>query len=472
MITRIGAFVLAVVGMAGMNEAWARQNIAIGELTIGYDYQDRNYKNGDHRYSSESDARNLFASPRIRLSSRGSSDLLEFTYAPSFTYDDADNSNFVGHDLGLLAEKNITRDWLVQVTDSYYKGEDTVGDYTQRRAAIMPEPEGSMSTPPIGAGPIDDGIREFSDIYGRQRYWRNDLSLRTDYTYAQDSIVGLEYRYGVLRYDDDAGRRDSDYDRHEGVGRLSYRFDTNWHGESEFSYVKGIYDEIDADSPDAVDEDLEEYHAMLRLNYRWRPHDIYFGRYMYTKTAYEDEVYEDSTIHAFTFGWDHDFSPRLSTTLSGGPSIVTFENSGDETGYNAYAGLRWAVSPISNLSVHVAHDYEFDNFDTRQVGLTKTWSSGLAFDHRFTPHLGTTLSGGYARSKHEHPAVAGLPEEYDRFDYTEKIYHVGVAMQYNFLQRYTLAASYRYADHSEPGDEYDEHRFFLSLTAATELWRW
>jgi len=462
-----------MTGVVCLNEAWARQNIAIGELTIGYDYQERNYKNGEQRYSSDSDARNLFASPRIRLSSRGSSDLLEFTYAPSFTYDDIDNTSFVGHDLGLLAEKNITRDWVVQVTDSYYKGEDTVDDYTRRRSSIMPPTEESAPTPPIGAGPIDDGIREFSDVYGRQRYWRNDLSLSTDYTYAQDSIVGLGYRYGVLRYDDNAGRRDSDYDRHEAIGRLSYRFDTNWHGESEFSYVKGIYDEVvDADSVDVTDEDLEEYHAMLRLNYRWRPHDIYFGRYTYTKTDYEDDAHEDSTIHAFTLGWDHDFSSRLSMTLSGGPSIVSFENSGDETGYNAYAGLRWAVSQTSTLAVHTAQEYEFDNFDTRQVGLTKTWSSGLTFDHRFTPHLGTTLTGGYVRSKHEQPRVVDLTEEYDRFDYTEKIYHAGVAIQYNFLQHYSLIASYRYADHSEPGDDYDEHRFLVTLTAASELWRW
>jgi hypothetical protein len=83
-----------------------------------------------------------------------------------------------------------------------------------------------------------------SDTDGRQRYWRNDFGLSTDYTYAQDSVVGVGYNFGVLRYDDDEVASDeSDYDRHEGIGRLSYRFNAQWQVETEVSYVKGIYDE-------------------------------------------------------------------------------------------------------------------------------------------------------------------------------------------------------------------------------------
>ena len=116
-----GVALLALTGLLPAGDVWARQNIMIGELSIGYDFQDRNYKQADASVDSDAEnTRSLFASPRVRLSSRDVSDLLEFTYAPTFTYDDVDSSHFVGHDLGLLAEKNISRNWLVRATDSYF----------------------------------------------------------------------------------------------------------------------------------------------------------------------------------------------------------------------------------------------------------------------------------------------------------------------------------------------------------------
>ena len=469
-LKRLGATLLALSGFLSAGDLWARQNIVIGELSIGYDFQDRNYKDAGDIYSDEGNTRSLFASPRLRFSSRDVRDLLEFTYAPSFTYDDIDSTHFVGHDFELLAEKNVSRDWLIRATNSYFYGEDPVADYERRRSAIIPGTD--APAPGTGAGPVDDGIRELSDIDGRQRYWRNDLTLRTDYTYALDSVVGVEYRYGVLRYDEETVSGESDYDRHEGIGRLSYRFNTQWQVESEFGYVKGTYDEVDSGAAETIDDDLEEYHAMLRANYRWRPHDVYFGRYNYVKTAYEDAGREDSAIHDFTVGWDHDFSPRLSMTLSGGPSIVTYENSDSETGYNAYAGLRWAVSQHGALAVHTGYNYEFDNFDGRETGLSKTWRSGLAYDHRFTPNIAATFSGGYTRSDSEEPGGTLVTTDSDRLNYTEETYDAGLAIRYSFLRYYTLAASYRYADHSEPGEDYDEHRVLLTLTAAYELYRW
>lgn len=470
-IKQTGTVLLVVAGMTCAGEVWARQNIVIGELSVGYDFQDRNYKRDTAAVDMDDEnTRSLFASPRIRLSSRDVSDLLEFTYAPTFTYDDADSSHFVGHDLGLLAEKNISRDWLVRATNSYFYGEDPVADNERRGTAIIPGAE--TPAPPIGAGPPADAPRELSDTDGRQRYWRNDFGLSTDYTYAQDSVVGVGYNFGVLRYDDDEVASDeSDYDRHEGIGRLSYRFNAQWQVETEVSYVKGIYDEPVSSVVDVADEDLEEYHGRVRANYRWRPHDVYFGQYSYAETVYEDESLNNSTIHEITLGWSHDFSPRLRMTLSGGPSLVTYEEGDDETGYNAYAGLVYTFQQAT-LSASTSYGYEYDNFDGTQSGLSKTWRSELGYSYRFTPELETRLSAGYERSDQEQPGGLTTVFDSDRLNYTEETYDAGLTVGYGFLRYYTLAASYRYADHSEPGDEYDEHRVFLTLTVAHELYRW
>ena len=176
-----GPALLALAGLLLPGTTWARQNIAIGELSVGYDYQERNYDqeepidtaattapttepsdstdsplttgSTESTASTEStqstteptqspqpptptltdpregDTRSLFVTPRIRVSSKGATDLVEFTYGPTFNWDDVDGSDNVGHDLSLNAEKNLRPRWLVRATDSFYYGTDTVADY-------------------------------------------------------------------------------------------------------------------------------------------------------------------------------------------------------------------------------------------------------------------------------------------------------------------------------------------------------
>ena len=186
-----GPALLALAGLLLPGTTWARQNIAIGELSVGYDYQERNYNqeepanpatpepidspepadsplttgSTESTASTEStqsttesaqstqiptptlsnpregDTRSLFVTPRIRVSSKGATDLVEFTYGPTFTWDEVDNSDNVGHDLSLNAEKNLSPRWLVRATDSFYYGEDTVADYQRRSGDIVPTSE-------------------------------------------------------------------------------------------------------------------------------------------------------------------------------------------------------------------------------------------------------------------------------------------------------------------------------------------
>jgi hypothetical protein len=470
-LKKAGVVLLAWTGLHPVSAVWARQNIIIGELSVGYDFQDRNYKQADAAVNSDAEkTRNLFASPRVRLFSRDVSDLLEFTYAPTFTYDDVDSSHFVGQDLNLLAKKNINRDWVVQATNSYFYGEDPVADNEQRGESIFPGEETSESS--IGAERNTNAPRKLSDVGGRQRYWRNDFGLSTDYTYAQDSVVGGTYNFGVLRYDDEeTNLGESDYDRHEGIGRLSYRFNGQWQVETEVGYVKGIYDKPRSSAIAVVDEDLEEYHGRIRTNYRWRPHDVYYGEYSHAETVYKDEALNNSAIHNITLGWNHDFSPRLRMTLAGGPSLVTFEEGDDETGYNAYAGLVYTFQQAT-LSANTSYGFEYDNFDGLQSGLSKTWRSELECSYRFMPELEAIFTTGYERKDHEQLSGITTALDSDRLNYTEETFDAGLRVGYGFLRWYTLAASYRYSDHSAPYDDYDEHRVLLTLTATHELLRW
>ena len=587
-----GPVLLALAGMLLPGASWARQNIAIGEVSIGYDYQERSYDEADLveplngaaadtaaatdaaatntetteitqpttpppqslTDEDEGDTRSLFVTPRIRVSSKGATDMVEFTYGPTFNWDDVDGSDDVGHDLSLNAEKNLSQRWLVRATDSFYYGTDSVADYERRSGDIVPtsgptpiptdtsaaQPQTSPGAAAVPEVPVGE---ELTEDYGRREYWRNDFGLHTDYTYAQDSVVGAGYNFGLLRNVKDDSFGYDDYDRHEGIGRLSYRFNRRWHADSQVSYVKGIYDEAaipvvvttpaeatagegttttadtgngttaqtNGETTDTttaegaataaatqetveledLNEDLQEYRGRLRLNYDWSDKNLYFGEYSYSATNYESEQSEDAAIHRFTAGWEHAFTNYLRMTLSGGPTFISYDKSDNETGYNAFAGLNWKFAR-SSLSASTAYDYEFENFDGRSSGLSKTWYSQLAYNYQITPSLQAGLSGGYERSDRDEPrdvrrlaaieaAVAPVadgeatapPPETDNFQYTDETWDAGVKLSCNFLRRYTVAVSYRYADFQSDYDlDYDEHRVLLTLTASSEIFRW
>ena len=585
-----GPALLALAGLLLPGTTWARQNIAIGELSVGYDYQERNYDQeepanpatpepADSPDSTDSplpagstestpstestqsttesaqstqlptptltdkregDTRSLFVTPRIRFSSKGATDLVEFTYGPTFTWDEVDNSDNVGHDLSLNAEKNLSPRWLVRATDSFYYGEDTVADYQRRSGEIVPTSE--APAPEAEVTPEEPVGQELTEAYGRREYWRNDFGLQTDYTYAPDSVVGAGYNFGLLRnVNDEVGGQD-DYDRHEGSGRLSYRFTNRWRAETQLSYVKGIYDEaqipvrqpaaepatadatgetVTAENETTADEttlahdatatedqptettetialedlndDLEEYHGRFRLNYDWRASDLFFGEYSYSATNYESQLNEDAAIHRFTGGWEHDFTSRLRMTLSAGPTFITYDESDNDTGYNAAAGLVWNLNQ-SSFTANTAYDYDFENFDGRRSGLSKIWRSQLGYSYNFTPNLQTRLTTGYERADREEPrdvrafraieTAAAEPAatdsmdptptaELDHFQYTEETWDAGLSVSYTFQRRYTVSVSYRYADYQSDYDlDYDEHRVLLSLSATSDIFRW
>ena len=564
-----GAALLALAGLLLPSASWARQNIAIGEISIGYDYQERNYDetelapplageaegsaadvangasadsagagdaptattnaNGSTdpaailartptlRNEREGDTRSLFVTPRLRVSSRGARDLVEFTYGPTFTWDDVDSSNNVGHDLNLLAEKSLSQRWQVQATDSFYYGTDTLADYERRSGAILPVTE--VVLPEAGVSPQEPVGQELTEDYGRREYWRNDFGLQTDYTYAPDSVVGAGYNFGLLRnVGDDIGGYD-DYDRHEGIGRMSYRFNSRWRTETQLSYVKGIYEEAtfpvrqqataeaDGAAPtteigngttgeetletvetEDLSDDLEEYHGRLRLNHDWSAQDMFFGEYSYSATKYESPLNEDAAIHRLTAGWEHAFTSHLRLTLSAGPTFISYDESDNETGYNGFAGLEWQFLR-SSLTASTAYDYEFENFDGRSSGLSKVWYSQLGYSYQFTPTLQTSLTAGYKRNDREEPrdirrlaaieSVAsdgsdtGLTRDNDHFQYTDDTWDAGVRVSYTFLRWYTAAVSYRYSDFQSDYElDYDEHRVLCTLTATSDIFRW
>ena len=512
----------------------ARQNILIGDISIRYDYQERTYDEsgvvagipdgsggevvgGDVSEGAtgaptvivlediRGDRQSYILAPRLTYSSTGINDLLEVTYAPGLNYDHLGATTDIDQDFGLRAERNFTRNWLVTLDNRFFLGDDPLLQEQYQTAVVAPDTgEPVIEDPAVGA-PAEDSEEGLTELYGRRRYWTNDLNLTTDYDYGLERTVRVGYTYSVLRNDEtDSAGGYTDYDRHTGLLSMDHRFNQRWSGFGEVRYSRGLFDEPDifvvtpeGDGEGEVDqvtgtgsEDLEEYNFLIRGGYDTSPHLHWFTEYSYLKTDYDAAVREDYQVNNVALGVDYDVNSRLHLTLSGGPSWGSFENSPTENDYNAYAGVSWDYMHGA-LTLYGEKGYEQSNFDGRRSGLTDFWRTGVALDYQLTQALTATVSASYMDNRRlQYPTpqtivivdngqpVEPAPEEsLGREEYTEKDYDAGFSLAYTFLRWYTVSGGYRYYDHASDlteGDSgsYYEHRAFIQLTFSKELLRW
>ena len=542
--------VLSVGFFVFLNGQWAeaRQNIVVGDLSIRYDYQDRTYdKSGpvtvipvapdeeavvDETTTAnssaapaaiivddrEGDRRSFIVSPRLTFTSTGITDLVELSYAPGVNYDDIDGTTDIDHDLALRLEKNISRNWLVTLDNTFFLGDDPVRQEEERAAASEPDPGSEETKTP--AAQTEQGLTE---QYGRRRYWTNTLEAGTEYEYGRERNLELSYTYDVLRNDSDSAGGYSEYDRHSGDVLVKHRFNAKWSAEGELNYSKGLFDNTDvyvvspplpadeqeaepvdpAQQPDAqppeitpvplnYSQDLDEYDFRLRGGYDYSSRLHSFVEYSFLATDYASPLQNNYRVNNLSLGCDYDLAQHWHISLSGGPSWGSFDNSSTQTDYNAEGTLTWDFQHGS-ATLYVDKFYDQSNFDGRRSGLTDTWQTGLSADYQLTESLQATFSVNYTNNRRlEYPVPETVvivddgqdqdltdvpPEEFGRILYREKDYDAGFSLNYSFWRWYTVSGGYRYYRHdsdlTDSGvDSYHEHRAYIVLSYSREMLRW
>lgn len=514
---------LGVALLAGLpGAAVARQNIVVGELSVRYDHQERSYDQGPVTQvegqdpdqpvvvvieDRRGDRQRYIVAPRLTFSSTGQADFLEFTWAPGLNYDHLYESTYVDQDARLRMGRDLSRQWSVEMSDSFFFGDDPLLGNELRTALIIPA-TGEQVDPQATAEDGTASDDNLTEIYGRRRYWRNTLDLSTDYDYGPDRTVRGRYTYGVLRNDNNTGSGSyTDYDKHTGALSIEHRFDRRWSGEGEVRFTRGLFDDStlvvvqpSADTADATDsqtstlggsDDLREYYLRVHGGYDYSPRLHLFTEYWLQRTDYDVDLRRDYQVNNIAAGLEWDFLSRFHLSLSGGPSWGSFENSPTETDYNFNGSLRYDLQH-GVLTLSGEKGYDQQNFDGRRSGLTDFWDVGLSLDYRFSQSLSLNLSGSYRDNRRlQLPAVnttvvvdpealadqAADDPSFDRIEYTERDTNAGFSLSYMFWRWYTLSGGYRYFNHDTDnqalgGGSYDEHRFFIQLSASRELLRW
>lgn len=507
---------VVIAALTAASDSLARDNTLIGGMSVGYEFEDRQYEedeptpaeeaaaveeeglallneddNRDERYSR------LRLSPLITYTSKAEADEFLLTYSPSFWQDFETSDSNVDHDLLAEYSRYLAQSWEVELSDRYRR--------TDERRYVDEETEGGAET----GGTFDgtDNSDQLTDTDNRRRYWTNDLKLRTEYAYRPDSEFALGYNYSILENLDKEERLSyEDYDRHEIFSELAHSFDPVWQVSVLASYVRGLFEETDSEEEreefpasgqessllladeEAVDEDndLSEYRLGTLLQAKIVEFHIYTFSYSFYGVDFEAEEGNNTFIHDLTLGWQWNLSQNATFGIGAGPTYVDAEEGDEEWEYNANMFVLYSFER-GQVGLTARRGYEQLNFtgNDEDNGLREFWQTQLTLDYRFSGTVTGRLHAGYRYDDQdvtETSAAAesgsGTGEDEEAVAITETLnrerFSTGASLDYAFMKDYVITLTYNYMQQESElvDDSFDEHRVALMLSYKTELFKW
>ena len=224
----LGVIPLLLLGIVVSSEA--NVNSLTAGVNLGLDIDHRINK-GPGQSSTNVDYNRISTSPSFTFKSDDIKEGIAFTYAPAFKYDLNGRGTDVDQSLNFSARKSLLKEWQIKISELYVNTDDPSLSANQTPSA--------ESNPQSVSNVSPDQI---SNNLGRRRFWMNNASVTSDYTYFQDSVVSLGYTNSVLRNDGTSTLGFQNYDKHSGLLSVSYRFSPEWKAIVGGQYVRGLYD--------------------------------------------------------------------------------------------------------------------------------------------------------------------------------------------------------------------------------------
>ncbi len=492
-------YVILTLSLAFATSVPARQTTVTGSVHTGLDYWERSYDEDTEEKdnSDDGDKKEIGIGPDITIVSEGIRDSVSFRYAPLLKYDDTEDETDIEHYLSLAAERMLNRKWSVSVSDDYRLSDDPYFSATEFADISSVSTEDSNSdetssdqneadqTEPDTSRTHTD---ELSKDGGRSRYWTNNLSLQTQYSFAESTSLNFGYTFAVLRNDSSDEDAYDEYDRHTLSANLSYAFSRKWTTRLGGDYTRGLYDDVlDPEDPEGlamISDDLDSYGLDYRLAYEPSGTDLYPLDYNFVTTQYENENRRDTFAHNMSMGWEHAFDQRTQMRVGGGPSYAEAEDLDGEWGYNAYFDLSRSYEH-AQISLSLDKRYDTQNFTgSTDAGLKDAFTAQLRYTQQVTQSLDANVYGRYRWESNLDPQDEYL-ETVDENEvavedstgdvvYDKNSYELGAGLNYAFLRYYSAGLKYAYyiSDGDLSSDQYNDHRVMLTLTATKNLWRW
>jgi len=423
-------FSFALAAFSAPNSAMAdRQTSVSGALAIvqGYD------SNIDRTDTDTVEDWTTSLSPSLTVTSKGMRDSLDLSYTPSFVYyHRGEDSNF-DHRLSLAANRSLSDKAQISVRDSFEKTDDST--------------YGRDET-------LDTSDRvNLTENRRRYRYWTNFFDIKNDWQYAQNSLLSLGYSYSVF----DTTGPSSDYQRHTPRISISHEINHQWTIGAGYTFTKGDFDEAD---------DSNQHSTNGRLTYRLSTHTSLYGQGEYSKTIYDGD-FNGAKIDYQTSGGLIGFSRQLDQNtafdIAGGYSSLERDRGADFDGFNSSLSFTRQLEK-GTFTLSGASGFDDQQFNGENDGLSKFWTAKSTLRYQLNERLFTAIYALFRNDKYKEQ----VPER------KEDAYEAGASLNCSFARYYTAGIRYVFhkRDSNINGADYDDHRLYLTLSAANELWRW
>jgi hypothetical protein len=464
-----------------------------GGISTSYEYYSREYDPEDRqtelrdvatlseqRQNISDDKYNRFrVAPLLTLNSSSSRDQLSLRYLLGLWYDEESSDHDIDHNLSASYAYSLTQQWRLKLGESFILTDEA----TQDSDTAASQPENTESS-------------QLSDNDGRRTYWRNNLTVSSDYLYLEDSTVAVGYSLGLLQNTEVADNSSyEDYVRHSGTLSVGHRFDSIWKLSVDGSYTRGLFENADEsdlreDIEEATqDDDLHEFRAATLLESRTAEHHVLSLKYGFTGVDYDDARRANTNLHDATAGWVWELAKDTSFYLGGGPSYYKTEEQDGTWGYNAAMKLRYGLERGA-IEFSLDRGYDIQNFtgSDDESGIREYWQTRLDFSHQLLEDLSWRLFVNYRDEDQEEvtgqrligtvgDAISDVIDEQFAIDtdtFNRKRLGAGTSLGYKFAQWYAVTISYNYTNQEseQVDDSYDEHRVVLSLSMEKDFLKW
>jgi len=467
---------MAVVCLMIAGEAQARVTTLSGGVSLGFTDYERDY-DIERSSSSSDDYSRILLSPFISLVTESSRDTLTFSYSPSFRFDlDDSDDNDVDNRVILDYERQLTDRWEITANNNFLQAEDA-NSYAPVRD---PETDSIISDTPgedLASG------ESISDDRGVRRYTRNALSLGTQYNYQEGSYLSFDYVWTKLDNDEEETSRDyQDYDRHSFVAGVDHLITGNWFTSASLGYVIGDFEEEEIPGTlFELSDDVDEYYAALRGEYKLSAVESYSAVYKYSRADYEAPLQPDNEIQDMTIGWAKEFSQKTEFNIGAGPTYTKVDGDSGDWSLNANVGLSRRIERGA-LNLAAATGSEFKNFNSTDQRGTVDFQQVQA-DVNYMPIEYLNLRAFFTYRQEDEddapvisaePGTGGSASELVLRSVTTDRYAFGCGFDYRLSDHYVFDFRYVYNVYNSdiPEDEYDSYKIIASLTYENDFFRW
>jgi len=449
----IPVIVLGAVLFHGLSSVYAAVNSLHGGVTLGANYD----SNVNNTPDNEIDQWETTVSAFIFLNREADKGALSLRYGTTFKYNHrTEESDWGDHRFTFSAYRDLSDRLRFNLANTFVKTNDWWGNYLSPTATGIPDDNDGDDVTTNNFGQTDQNI---SGQIGRQKFWANYFSTSFNYEYAKNSFVTPGYNNRVLEYDEP----DKDNYRYDNPWiSLTYWFNPQWNTSLAYNYTDARFD---------ISEDFQTHRANFNLSYVHSVQNTYFAELGYYKKDYDIEPpatpLDKINYQAYrsSLGWTHHFSPQKTFSIAAGPSWVD-EDGGEDywTGYfdislkSRFETGSWYIRADGGLD-----DRSFDSLSTTQdISDYQRASAGVSW--QAAKDLTANLEAYFRTDDFlQNP-----------FDSNQKEYNGTASLSYRLSSWLYLSGRYVYTkvDADINDDDYVDHRFFITLGASKELYRW